>query len=54
MEQLPEHLELVITDKDVDDEWQLIDIEATLGSYHEQIRGLDAQLAEAFHNGSHS
>jgi NAD(P)H-dependent FMN reductase len=35
-------------------EWQLIDIEATLGSYHEQIRAIDAQLAEAFHNGSDS
>jgi NAD(P)H-dependent FMN reductase len=54
MKQVPAHLELVITDEDVDDEWQLIDIEATLGSYHEQIRAIDAQLAEAFHNGSHS
>ena len=52
--QLPAHLELVIADKDVDDEWQLIDIEATLGSYHEQIRAIDAQLGEAFHNGSDS
>ena len=52
--QLPAHLELVIADKDVDDEWQLIDIEATLGSYHEQIRAIDAQLVEAFHNGSDS
>ena len=54
MKELPAHLELVITDNDVDEDWQLIDIEATLGSYREQIRGIDAQLAEALHTGSDS
>ena len=54
MKELPAHLELVITDGDVDEDWQLIDIEATLGSYREQIRGIDARLAEALHTGSDS
>jgi len=54
MKELPAHLELVITDDDVDEDWQLIDIEATLGSYREQIQGIDAQLAGIFHNGSDS
>jgi NAD(P)H-dependent FMN reductase len=54
MKELPAHLELVITDNDVDADWQLIDIETTLGSYREQIRGIDAQLAETLHTGSDS
>ena len=54
MKELPSHLELVITDDDVDEDWQLIDIEATLGPYREQIRAIDAQLAAALDNGSDS
>ena len=50
LRELPAHLELVITDDDVDDEWQLIDIEATLSPYREQVRAVDAQLAAAFEN----
>jgi NAD(P)H-dependent FMN reductase len=48
MRELPAHLELVIKDADVDADWQLIDVEATLAPYHEQIRAIDAQLAAVF------
>jgi NAD(P)H-dependent FMN reductase len=48
MRELPAHLELVITGDDVDDDWQLIDIETTLSPYREQIRAIDAQLAATF------
>lgn len=44
MRELPEHLELVITDADVDDDWQLIDPAKTLDPYTEQLRSLDASL----------
>lgn len=50
MRELPAHLELVITDADVDADWQLIDVEATLASYREQLRAIDTQLIAAFGN----
>jgi hypothetical protein len=48
MRELPAHLELVIKDADVDADWQLIDVEAALAPYHEQIRAIDAQLVAVF------
>jgi NAD(P)H-dependent FMN reductase len=47
MRPLGGRLEVVITDEDVDGDWQLRDLSATLDPYREQIRQLDAQLVEA-------
>ena len=47
MRALENHLELVITDSDVDENWQLKDIEALLDPYRDQIRTIDEQLIEA-------
>lgn len=48
MREVPERLELIVTDADVDDEWQLVDVEATLSAYRERVRTVDALLTEAF------
>jgi NAD(P)H-dependent FMN reductase len=47
MRLLADRLEIVITDEDVDEYWQLRDVDATLRPYLEQVRQLDAQMAEA-------
>jgi NAD(P)H-dependent FMN reductase len=47
MRRLDDHVEIVITDDDVDENWQLKDLEATLRPYLEQVRALDAQMTEA-------
>ena len=47
MRPLKDRLEIVITDQDVDEDWQLSDRGATLEPYREQVRRLDAQLVEA-------
>jgi NAD(P)H-dependent FMN reductase len=47
MRPLKDRLEIVVTDKDVDEHWQLRDVDATLAPYREQVRQLDAQLIEA-------
>ena len=47
MRPLEDRLEIVITDDDVDEHWQLRDLDATLGPYREQVRRLDAQLVAA-------
>jgi NAD(P)H-dependent FMN reductase len=44
---LDDHLELVIADADVDENWQLKDLNATLSPYRTQITELDAQLTAA-------
>lgn len=44
---LEDRLEIVITDDDVDEDWQLRDLNATLHPYLEQVRQLDAQLVQA-------
>ena len=44
MRELPEHLELVITDADVDEDWQLIDPAKTLVPYTARLRSLDALM----------
>ncbi|WP_153815643.1 NADPH-dependent FMN reductase [Streptomyces sp. SUK 48] len=53
MRVLDDHLELVITDADVDENWQLKDIEATLHTYRDQIEAIDRQMVEAL-KGDHS
>jgi NAD(P)H-dependent FMN reductase len=47
MRPLEDRLEIVITDDDVDEHWQLRDLDATLRPYLEQVRRLDAQLVAA-------
>jgi NAD(P)H-dependent FMN reductase len=44
---LEEHLEIVITEDDIDDEWQLLDVEAVMALYVDQIQRIDAQMVEA-------
>ncbi len=47
MRPLEDRLEIVITDEDVDEDWQVRDLHATLRPYLQQVRQLDAQLVEA-------
>jgi NAD(P)H-dependent FMN reductase len=47
MAPLEDHLEVVITGEDVDEDWQLRDLEATLAPYVEQTRGIDIQMTAA-------
>ncbi|WP_269856239.1 NADPH-dependent FMN reductase [Streptomyces sp. RPT161] len=47
MRPLQQHLELVITETDIDDNWQLKDIDTTLRPYRDQIRAVDKQIREA-------
>jgi NAD(P)H-dependent FMN reductase len=47
MRPLANQIEIVITDEDVDESWQLRNLDATLRPYLQQIRQLDAQLIEA-------
>ena len=47
MRALDSHLELVITNADVDEDWQLKDVAATLNPYRDQIRAIDEQMIEA-------
>jgi NAD(P)H-dependent FMN reductase len=52
MSPLKDRIEIVITDDDVDEEWQLRDLDATLGPYREQVRRLDAQLVAVLRRGT--
>ena len=47
MRPLDNPLELVVTSADLDEDWQLKDVEATLRSYRDQIRAVDGQLTDA-------
>jgi NAD(P)H-dependent FMN reductase len=47
MHPLADHLELVITPDDLDDDWQLRDLEATLRPFLAATRAIDAQMSEA-------
>jgi NAD(P)H-dependent FMN reductase len=47
MRQLDDHLEVFITDDDVDENWQLRDLETLMHPYRAQIRTIDAQMVEA-------
>jgi hypothetical protein len=44
-----DHLEVVITDDDVDDDWQLRDLncQAVMRPYRAGARAIDAQMVEA-------
>ncbi|MDF3290350.1 hypothetical protein [Streptomyces silvisoli] len=50
MRPLEQHLELVITETDIDDNWQLKDIDTTLHPYRDQIRAVDKQIREALNS----
>ncbi len=45
-----DHIEAVITDKDVDADWQLIDATATLRPNLDQVRLVNAQLIQALND----
>ena len=47
MRELDDHLELIIADDDVDENWQLRELDATLRPYLAQARAIDAQMVEA-------
>jgi hypothetical protein len=47
MRVLDDHIEAVITDDDVDADWQLVNVHATLRPVLPQPRTIDAQLTEA-------
>jgi len=47
---LDDHLEVVITEDDVDDSWQLADLSAVMTPYVEQTRRIDVQMTEAIKN----
>ena len=47
MQELADHLEVVITLEDVDDDWQLRDLEATLHPYRDRTRAIDAEMTDA-------
>lgn len=45
--ELLDHLEVIITLDDVDDNWQLRDLDLTLGPYRDQTRTIDAEMVAA-------
>jgi NAD(P)H-dependent FMN reductase len=47
MRELPDHLEVVITDDDVDEDWRLRDVDAVMRPYQAQTRVIDTQMVEA-------
>jgi NAD(P)H-dependent FMN reductase len=47
MRELDDHLEIVITDADVDGDWQLKDRDGLLQPYVDQVRVIDRQMTEA-------
>jgi hypothetical protein len=47
MRELPDHLEVVITDDDVDEDCRPLDCEAVLRPYRAQTRAIDTPMVEA-------
>jgi hypothetical protein len=47
MRELDDHLEVVISLDDVDEDWQLKDLGSTLRPYVEQARTIDVQMIDA-------
>jgi NAD(P)H-dependent FMN reductase len=47
MAELADHLEIVISEEDVDEEWQLKDLEGVFSSYRDQTRTIDREMAAA-------
>jgi NAD(P)H-dependent FMN reductase len=50
MEILDDHLEIVITEEDVDEAWQLRDLPTLMAPYVEQTRRIDLQMCAALKN----
>jgi NAD(P)H-dependent FMN reductase len=44
MRELPDHLEVRITEDDIDEQWQLKDLPAVFAPYQVQMRAIDAQM----------
>lgn len=47
MRELEHHIEVVVTDDDVDENWQLRDLQALMRPYRAEVRKIDAQMVEA-------
>ena len=47
MRELEQHVEAVITKEDLDDDWQLRDLDLTLQPYADQVRAIDGLMVEA-------
>jgi NAD(P)H-dependent FMN reductase len=47
MVELTDHLEVVITEEDVDEDWQLRDLDAVMSPYVAQTRSIDAEMLAA-------
>jgi NAD(P)H-dependent FMN reductase len=47
MRELADHLEIVIGEDDVDEEWQLKDLDGLLSLYREQTRAIDREMVAA-------
>ena len=47
MQALDDQVLAVITRQDLDDDWQLVDVDATLEPYRRTTRAIDAQMVEA-------
>ena len=47
MRELDDHLEVVITEADVDEDWQLKDLGSTLRPYVAKTRMIDVQMVDA-------
>jgi hypothetical protein len=47
MRPLANRLEVIVTDDHVDEDWQLKQIEATMGPYRDQLHQIDAEMVEA-------
>jgi NAD(P)H-dependent FMN reductase len=47
MRPLQDRVEVVITGDQVDSQWQLKDVEATMSPYRDQLRQVDAEMVEA-------
>jgi NAD(P)H-dependent FMN reductase len=47
MRALQDRVEVIITDDQVDEDWQLKDLEATMHPYRDQLREIDDQMVEA-------
>ena len=47
MTELADHLEIVISENDVDERWQLKDLDGLLSPYREQTRAIDQEMVTA-------
>jgi NAD(P)H-dependent FMN reductase len=47
MAELADHLEVIVSEDDVDEEWQLKDLDGLLSPYREQTRAMDHEMVAA-------